>query len=280
MITKKDLDQALDQLELSQSDICLHTSMRSLGDSLERGLDGFAEVFLERGCTILVPTFSDMFLAEPAEKYMPRQNGAGDYSGFFRQDHREIPVFDTKSKLISKEKMGAFSAYVLQAGGSVRGNHPLNSFTALGPDAAELVRGQTPQDVYAPLRKLYENDGHVLLAGVSFNRATIIHYAEQLAGRRPFVRWARTAGGRTVPVAVGSCSKGFDRLGPLLEPFLKRVTVGQSIWICCRARDITDTCVQGIARDPQITHCGDRLCSRCNDAVLGGPDIDASFWTN
>lgn len=259
MITNGKLCQALDALGLSNVDLCVHSSMRSFGERLDHGPGDFVEALLSRDCTIMVPTFSSRFLAE--------------------SDNDETAVFRPECKDISVEKMGILSSYILQVPGSVRGNHPLNSFTALGPHALELVMGQTPQDVYAPFRQLYHRDGFILLAGVSLDRATIIHYAEQLAGRRLFVRRARTADG-TVPVAVGGCSRGFNKLSPVLEPFRRSAAVGQSKWSCFRVRDIITACKEAIENDPYITHCGDRLCSRCNDAVRGGPPVDELFWNS
>lgn len=53
--------------------------------------------------------------------------------------------------------------------------------------------------------------------------------------------------------------------------------VGKSLWRCFRARDMADICSRLIIENPQITHCGDLACERCNDAVLGGPVIDFIF---
>ncbi len=259
MITRRELGRAFDALRLSEVDLCIHSSMGSFGEQLERGPEDLVETLLARGCTIMVPTFSSCFLAE----------SGGD----------ETAVFHPECKDLSVEKMGILSSYILQAPGRIRGNHPLNSFAALGPHAEELVNGQTPRDVYDPFRQLCNRDGFVLLAGVSLDRATIVHYAEQLAGRRLFVRRARTAEG-TIPAAVGGCSRGFNQLAPVLEPLRRAVAVGQSKWSCFRAQDMVAVCKETIQNNPYITHCGAPLCSRCSEAVKGGPPVDEFLWNS
>lgn len=277
MIFKSEIQNAIDALGLSNSEVCVHSSMRSLGGPVEGGVGGMAEAFLNNGCTLLVPTFSDMFEAKPIKRYMPEQNGAGDYSFFLNQSYEDI-IFSTASNELNVEEMGAFPLCILKDPRRVRGNHPLNSFTALGERAEELVRGQTPRDVYAPLRQLVDDDGFVLLIGTSLTSATILHYAEQLAGRKPFVRWARDRAGEVVPVSAGGCSEGFMNLYEDLRPFEKTAPVGKSLWRRYKARDMVHICKKRIAENPSVTHCGDPLCGRCNDAVRGGPCIGEDFW--
>ncbi|MDO5520862.1 MAG: AAC(3) family N-acetyltransferase [bacterium] len=247
--------------------------MRSFTEPIEQGILTLVDTFLDHKDTILVPTFSDQFLERPTAPYMPKQNGVGDYSYFLNNTYDETKIFNPNCKDITTEEMGTFPTYILNCKDSKRGNHMLNSFTALGPNAAELISGQTAIDVYAPLKQLYQDDGYVLLMGVGLESATILHYAEQVAGRTPFIRWAFNDRKQIIPVSAGSCSEGFNRLAPFVEPYKKSVTVGGSVWQCYRARDLVDICAAEIRRNPMITHCGDKECERCNDAVLGGPII-------
>lgn len=278
MILKSEIWDAVNTLGISHSEVCVHSSMRSLGDQVEGGIKGLIEAFLGNGCTLLVPTFSDMFEAKPVERYMPERNGAGDYSFLLNKSYEEEKRFSVSSQELTVEEMGAFPLHILKDPRRVRGNHPLNSFTALGERAEALVRGQTPRDVYAPLEQLTDDGGFVLLIGVSLTSATIIHYAEQLAGRNPFIRWARNVDGHVIPVSAGGCSEGFQHFQEHLRPFEKTATVGKSLWRCYRAGDVVETCRKLIAGDPTITHCGDALCDRCNDAVKGGPKLGDGFW--
>ena len=260
------ITNAIDQLRLSGKPVCIHASLRSFGCKAE----GLLECFLDAGCTVLVPTFSDMYEAPPVSEFMPEQNGAGDYSYFFEKEYADEGVYRPDSNLLSVEDMGRFPQMVLEHTGRIRGGNALNSFAAVGPLAHSLVSGQTNDDVYAPLRKLYELDGYVLLMGTDLTTATAVHYAEQLADRKPFIRWARGEKG-TVPVRAGGCSDGFEKLAELLKPYEVRTTVHHSLWRCYRVRDLVDMCVEAFRKDPYVAHCGDPNCSRCNDAAKGGP---------
>lgn len=205
------------------------------------------------------------------DRYMPVRNGAGDYSYFLEKADADIAPFDVTSKEISGEDMGLFPQYVLHDERSVRGNHPLNSFTALGNGARKLVGGQTHRNVYAPLKQLCDDDGYVLFIGVGLEAATIIHFAEQSAGRTPFIRWAYGKEGNVLPVSVGGCSKGFGHFHDVLSVYARKVTVAKSEWVCYKAATVVDVCQKHIETNPYITHCGNKYCDRCNDAVCGGP---------
>jgi len=172
--------------------------------------------------------------------------------------------------------MGAIPAAVLAMPGRVRGRHPLDSFAAIGPRAAELVSGQTASNVYAPLKALARVDGFVLLMGVGLERLTLLHLAEESAGRVLFRRWANDPEGRPSAVEVGGCSEGFGRLEPHLRPIVRKVKVGQSLWTLLPAAQAVSLAADAIRSDPSITHCGDAACERCRDAVAGGPILPAA----
>lgn len=261
------ISDAILRMDLVGKPVCVHSSLRSFGCKVENLL----ESFLKAGCTVMVPTFSDMYEAPPVPEYMPDQNGAGDYSYFYEKEYEDAGVYTPDSNLLSVEDMGKFPRMILENPDRLRGDNALNSFAAVGPLAEELVSGQTDEDVYAPLRKLYELDGFVLLMGTDLTTATAIHYAEQVAGRMPFVRWAKGENDTTIPVRAGGCSDGFEKLAQILKPFENRTVVVSSLWRCYPVRDLVDVCVDAFRKDPYVAHCGDLQCCRCNDAAKGGP---------
>lgn len=115
-------------------------------------------------------------------------------------------------------QMGAIPAWVANHPARRRGDHPLNSFAALGPLADVLIGEQSPTNVYAPLDMVAHLKGAVALLGVDLTSMTLLHLAEQRAGRELFVRWARLDTGADIPTRVGSCSRGFERLAKTLTP--------------------------------------------------------------
>jgi len=84
----------------------------------------------------------------------------------------------------------------------------------VGPLAQQLISGQQPLNVYAPFRALAEAGGWVVLMGVGPDKLTLLHYAEQLAGRIPFRRWANDPAGpsRSRPAAAPMALR-------ILDPF-------------------------------------------------------------
>jgi aminoglycoside 3-N-acetyltransferase len=168
--------------------------------------------------------------------------------------------------------MGAVPAAVLARPDRLRGNHPLCSFAAVGP-RAELVLEQRPLDVYAPLRILAARNGLVLLIGVGLERMTLIHLAEERAGRTLLRRWANARDGRPLEVEVGGCSDGFGKLEAVLAPLGREHSVGPSRWRVFPARAAVEAAAAAIRDDPAITTCGSAECLRCRDAARGGPAV-------
>jgi aminoglycoside 3-N-acetyltransferase len=269
-VTSADLDAAIEELGLARRAVCVHSSLRSFG-KLRGGADTFVDAFLDAGCTLLVPSHSWGFSANHEPGLRPALNG-WNYSM-----NVAPPVFDGVFAVTSNavdRNMGAIPRAVLARPERRRGDHPLVSFTAIGPLAAALVDGQRGDAVHAPLRALAERDGAVVMVGVGLHRMTLLHWAEQLAGREQLRRWVRDAAGTTVMVETGGCSEGFERLAPVLAPVEARIAVGASEWRRFPAADVVARATAAIRADGMITHCGQRFCARCDDAALGGPVVD------
>lgn len=270
-VTGQDIKQAIDHLGIAGAPVCLHASLSSFGN-VDGGVDSVIDAFLASGCTLLVPTFTGEQL-----EVMPDQDQLLERNGWDVIEARRLPrqtdiVFTPDLNLIDAS-MGAISAAVLQRPERLRGDHPHNSFAAIGPKAQDLIEEQAWNDVYAPLRELTKLSGFVVLAGVGLNRMTILHLAEALAGRRLFRRWATGPDGTAIAVPVGSCSEGFPNLENVLGLLATETTVGQSRWRVFPSAEAVTTVAAVIRTDPGITHCGDPECVRCSHAVAGGPKI-------
>ncbi len=261
----KQIANAIQELELENSVVCMHSSLKSFGH-LEGGADTLIQVFRDMECTLVVPTFTySCGVPTPVERRIP-QNGI-DYS----YEPEQVDGYDKDSTMISKD-MGAIPARILQKKERVRGIHPINSFTAIGPLASELIKKQTHLNVYAPFKEIYEiSDSYIGLIGVDLTSATEIHFAEEKAGRRLFRQWALEQDGTNQETAIGSCSSGFNQFGPLLKGIEQSTTVGQSKWRVYPFKAFIDIIASEIIKNPSITHCSTKNCIRCNDAALGGP---------
>lgn len=268
-LTHNDIRQAIRTPGLSNQPLCIHSSLRSFG-TVEGGVDTILDSLLAEDCTVLVPTFtnSSFAVAPPADPSLrPARNGF-DPQHVWQHAVSENNIYTPATREIDKN-MGALPAAVVARSQRVRGNHPLNSFAAIGPLAEELIGGQQPLQVYKPLEALTALRGAIILMGVGLERMTFLHFAEQEAGRTLFRRWANAPDGKQM-VAVGSCSEGFGNFAPILAPFKREIQVGQSLWQVFPARETLEVAVKAIRANPLITHCADPACSRCNDAVQGG----------
>ncbi|HLM58919.1 MAG TPA: AAC(3) family N-acetyltransferase [Pyrinomonadaceae bacterium] len=267
-VTEQDLRRAVRALDLSGRAVCVHSSLRSFG-RVEGGASGVVRAFLEEGCTMLAPTFSSAFAVEPPPRLRFERNGwdyvrgSGPCPGAGR-------IYAPETAEIDRD-MGAIPAALLARPGRVRGRHPLDSFTAAGPLAEELILTQSPSEPYAPLAALGRAGGFVLLMGVGLERMTLLHLAEKEAGRALFRRWANDARGEPEVVEVGGCSEGFGKLEPHLRAVTRQTTVGQSAWRLLPAGDALSLAAAAVRAEPRITHCGRAECERCDDAVAGGP---------
>ena len=271
MVGYKDITEAIYKYGLSGKNICVHSSLKSFG-GLEGGQQMIIDAFIEKDCTLMVPTFTYMYAVPPLEHLRPEQNGL-DYSKPEENHIAPKENYSVNSVIISVEYMGILPETVLKDKSRIRGNHPLNSFSAIGKNAYELIKGQTPLDVYYPLEKLVNEDGFVILMGVDYDSMTLIHLAEKKAGRNLFKRWAKDNNGNTIMVDVGSCSDGFTNFSKYFKKIVKEVTVGKSLWKILNAREALTMATKIIEDNPDITRCKNN-CERCRDAIKGGPKLN------
>ena len=250
--------------------VCVHSSLRSFG-TVEGGADTVIDAFLGAGCTLLVPTHSWGFATNHVPGLRPPRNG-WDYSMNVAPPAYD-GVFSTASNTIDRN-MGAIPRRCSLAPSGNEVTILLLRSARSARLRAQLVGGQHGTAVHAPLRALAEYDGAIVLLGVGLTRMTLLHLAEQEAGRTQFQRWARDARGDTMMVESGGCSEGFEKLAPVLAPVETRISVGASTWRGFSAAEVVARASAAICANPGVTHCVQRSCRRCDDAALGGPILD------
>lgn len=278
-VSSDDLKQGIETLGLQGKIVCLHSSLRSFGShGLEaRGNVSAAEMvieaFLAAGCTLVVPTFTRWF------EVMPPPAGRYERNGLHADDERiyeyyqivlnqwDLQCYTPTLVLMSMKDMGILPATLVRMDGRARGDHPLISFTAVGAQAASVISHQSLQHPY----RLFDVVDVVLLMGTPLRRMSLLHYAEQRAGRNLFRRWVNTCAGAVVDVPIGGCSEGFDKLEAALAPHGQEVFIGTSRWRAFPTQAALRAAADAVRANPTITHCGDSKCARCNDAVQGGP---------
>jgi len=265
-VTKNDILKAIETAGLSNDITCVHSSLRSFGE-VEGGAQTIINAFLEAGCTLLAPSFTYRFYLPPREEI--EQNGL-DTDDEMRTIEPTGRIYNSGIIDISSD-MGAIPHSMVLTDGRYRGNHPSNSFVALGPESKELISCQTAEGVYAPFQQMMEKNGKIVMMGVDLTKMTAIHYAEQLSGRELFVRWALDKDGSTIRLREGSCSEGFNNLAPAVKDLETQITVGNSLWRIFPIKETVLACAEAIRNNNNITHCGKKKCRQCNDMQKGGP---------
>ena len=116
---------------------------------------------------------------------------------------------------------------------------------------------------------LEKQDGWVLLLGVDHTVNTSIHYAEKLAGRRQFVRWALTPRGVLECAGFPGDSAGFNAIAPEMEKFTRRARIGEAQVQALPLSMLFKVVINKIKKDPLALLCQQVDCERCGEIRRG-----------
>lgn len=165
-----------------------------------------------------------------------------------------------------------------------RGHHPF-AFAARGPQAARIVADPLvlpPHQRTSPVGRVLDCDGRILLLGVDHDANTTLHLAELLAGvpyRSPkhvtVLRAARPM--RIDYLENDHCCRRFTQANRWLKArgLQAEGIVGHARAKLMRARDLIDTVLPHLARDPfALIHPRDADCEECAAAWQSMP-----VWT-
>ena len=215
MHTFRSIRNSLKNLNLDLSKpILFHASYSSLGE-VQGGPETLLGAILTISDVVLSPafTYKTMLIPETGPEDNGLKYGANSSSNqmaeFFRID---MPVDSTVGVLAEKLRIHPKS--------DERSIHPILSFT--GINASPALENQSILDPFAPIEWLYQQNGNILLIGVNHTKNISIHYAEKLADRKQFTRWALTSSGVAECPGFPGCSKGFDQAEPVLREPDKR----------------------------------------------------------
>jgi aminoglycoside 3-N-acetyltransferase len=157
--------------------------------------------------------------------------------------------------------IGATSEALRQHPQAMRSSHPILSFT--GVNAQEILASQRLAEPLAPIRLLCECHAWVLLLGVDHMVNTSLHYAELLAGRKQFIRWALTPQGVVECPGFPGCSDGFESASPYFAPHTRRVQVGMASIQAIPLIKLIHVAKRLIEADPLALLCERSYCERC-----------------
>ena len=259
MLGYAELKSAFEKLNLADKPIIAHTSLKRFGE-IEGGAQTVLDAMLASFSRLIMPTFTYKTMITP--EVGPPNNGI-TYGSEKDNNKMAEPFYP---KMLADKMMGILPRTLLRKEGSIRTVHPILSFGGFNAD--HILITQTLYDPLVPIGALAEEDGWVVLINVDHTVNTSIHYAEKLAGRRQFVRWALT------PERVVECpgypgdSSGFQAIEEYINPDTRRVELGEGFIQAVSLKRLFDAVGELIKNDPLALLCERSDCERCN-AIRG-----------
>ncbi len=256
MLTYRNLVRELRKLDMGRvQPVIVHASLSAFGE-IQGGEQTLLGALTSVYDSVIVPTFTYKTMLTP--EVGPPDNGITYGSG--RDANRMAEFF--RPDMPADKSMGVVAETLRQHPAARRSRHPIQSFA--GINAGRAIKAQTLDEPLAPIRVLTEAGGWILLLGVKHIANTSIHYAEKLAGRRQFIRWALTPQGVKECPHWPGCSGGFEQISPRLEEATRRVQIGHANVRAIPLSDLVEAVQKAIADDPLALLCGRGDCERCN----------------
>lgn len=254
VLTFNDLVVAFEQLGLQKKPVIAHASLKAFGhveggpDSIVTGLDYTTGAFI-------MPTHTYKTMLTPSSG---PANNAINYLRGQQWNRLAVPYHPD---MPADSLMGVIPESMRRWPEARRSMHPILSFTGFRAD--KILETQTIAEPFAPMRALAEQDGWVLLLGVDHTTNTSIHFAEKLAGRKQFVRWALTSEGVVTCPSFPGCSAGFETIEPEVRNFTKTIKVGHAEVRAIPMRALLVRVIELIKKDRYALLCNRADCERC-----------------
>jgi len=214
---------------------------------------------------VLVPAFTYKTMVVP--DIGPPNNGLA--YGTFADANRQARFF--QSKMPVDRLIGMIPEMFRLHPKALRSLHPILSFT--GVNADRFLESQTIAEPLAPFRLLANEQAWVLLMGVDHTVNTALHYAEKLAGRKQFVRWALTPNGVVECPGFPGCSDGFDAFAPRLAHIVRKKWVGKALIQAIPLVDLIQIALTRLNEDPLALLCDHSYCERCSSVRLDAANL-------
>jgi aminoglycoside 3-N-acetyltransferase len=263
MHTYSELKSALIGLGLSDKAVIAHASLKAFGQ-VNGGANSLVRAVLDSVGALMMPTFTYKTMITP--NVGPPNNGI-TYGA--EQDINSMAEAFTPNMPCDK-LMGIVPETLRNLPNAKRTSHPIQSFAGIRTE--KILGTQTIQNSLAPIGVLAEANGWVLLLGVDHTVNTSIHYAEKLAGRKQFTRWA------LLPDRIVECpgfpgdSAGFNAIASELVKETRNIQVGTTLVQAIPMQALFSITIEMIKENPLALLCEREDCERCNavrEAVWG-----------
>lgn len=250
-----DLIVSFEQLGLQNKPVLAHASLRAFGN-VEGGAESVVTAMTYTFGGVMMPTHTYKAMITPASG--PANNGINYareqvWNRLAEPFHKDMPA---------DPLMGKIPETLRHWPDAKRSSHPILSFA--GINAAKMLATQTLENPFAPIGALADLDGWIVLMGVDHTANTSIHYAEKLAGRPQFVRWALTQSGTVTVSGFPGCSAGFEAIEPEVRALTKTVQAGSATLRALPVRGLVIKVYERLKKDPLALLCDRTDCERCN----------------
>jgi aminoglycoside 3-N-acetyltransferase len=249
-----ELLSAFQALGLQQTPVIAHASLKPFGYS-QGGAEAVLEAMLASFVSLIMPTHTYKTMVIP--DLGPPNNGIKYGSGTDKNKMAEPFHLD----MPADPMMGVLPETLRCYPSAVRTAHPILSFAGVNADYTLFT--QTLYEPLAPIGALAEQNGWVVLINVDHTVNTSIHYAEKLAGRKQFIRWA-LAEDRVVecPNYPGD-STGFQAIEEHIRDDTRRVEIGDAFIQAVPLKRLFAVVQSLIKKDPLALLCERTDCERC-----------------
>jgi aminoglycoside 3-N-acetyltransferase len=257
VLSFRDLTTGFRNLDIDpDKPVIVHASLSSFGE-IRGGADTLLGSLLANFQSLIMPTFTYKSMITPERG--PENNGIIYGSSYSQNRMAEFFTPD----MPCDRMMGILPETIRIHPKATRSSHPILSFAAINLDQAIAL--QSIREPLAPIRFLYEQEGYVLLLGVDHTVNTSIHFAEKLAGRKTFIRWALTPNGIVECANFPSCSEGFNKTENLLNDLTQSMRLGEAEIRCLAIKPMIERLCNQIKIDPLAFLCDKEECPRCEE---------------
>jgi aminoglycoside 3-N-acetyltransferase len=257
MFSYREIYQSLRKLGLDrQVPLLVHAAPPAISE-IQGGVDSLLGVLLSLFQTVLAPAFTYRTMLVP--EVGPAHNALRYGDAIDRNLEAEFfrPGLSVDSDLGElAEKLRGFPS-------ATRSSHPILSFS--GVNAPDYLKAQTQEQPLGLIGKLAQAGGWVLLLGVDQTENVSLHWAEYLAGRKQFIRWALTMRGVVECPGFPGCSDGFNALQARLDGLGWRGQVGAAKAAAYPLNEVIEIARLWIKADPEALLCARADCEFCTE---------------
>jgi aminoglycoside 3-N-acetyltransferase len=271
VLTYRDFIAGFRKLEIDRSyPVIVHASLSVFGE-IKGGVDTVLEALLSSFDSLVMPVFTYKTMVIP--EVGPPGNGLEYGSG--RDTNCMAEMFHPA--MPADKKMGVLAELFRNHPRAYRSVHPILSFA--GINVRRALETQQTHEPLLPIQTMIEDEGWVLLLGANHSQNVSIHYAEKLAGRKQFIRWALTERGIISCWGFPGCSDGFEAISPRLEKVRVSAHLGGGTIQAFPMVNLIDAACGMLKEDPLALLCGKEDCLRCV-AIRASFDAQAAEHTD